>query len=92
VVAEAYVSNSATLGVPPAPVISKLIFFNVAGEKVIVPAPLPVARTLPVSLLTTRQDPITPTAPVASRMLIAATVVAVPHLTEMRPVEPAGDQ
>ena len=33
-----------------------------------------------------------PTAPDASRMMIRDTVLAEPHLTEMSPVVPAGDQ
>jgi hypothetical protein len=33
-----------------------------------------------------------PAEPDASRMLILDTVVAEPHLIEMDPVEPAGDQ
>ncbi len=92
VVPEAYVSNSAILGVPVAPVISKLILRSEVAVKLMAPAPLPVARVAPVSLLTTRQEPMTPTAPAASRMLIEPTVVAEPHLIEMRPVDPAGDQ
>ncbi len=50
----AYVSNSAMRGVPEALVISKVIFFRETGEKPITPAPLPEARTAPVSLLRTR--------------------------------------
>lgn len=50
----AYVSNSAMRGVPDALVISKVIFFRETGGKLITPAPLPEARTAPVSWLRTR--------------------------------------
>ncbi len=50
----AYVSNSAMRGVPEALVISRVIFFREAGEKLTVPAPLPEARTAPVSWLSRR--------------------------------------
>ena len=56
------------------------------------PAPVPVRRTAPVAWSTTRQFPIAPVAPAASRMTIRDTVVAEPHLIEMAPVAPAGDQ
>lgn len=58
----------------------------------ITPAPLPEVRTAPVSWLITRQEPMLPTEPAASRMLILDTAVAEAHLIEMEPVEPAGDQ
>ena len=60
--------------------------------KVMTPAPLPEVRTAPVSALMTCQDPMVPAEPDASRMMIRDTVVAEPHLIEMSPVEPAGDQ
>lgn len=56
------------------------------------PAPLPEVRTAPVSPLRTRQAPMAPVAPAASRTVIAETVVAEPHLMETDPVDPAGDQ
>ena len=73
-------------------VISSVTFFSEVAEKVMTPAPLPDSRTAPVSPLSTRQAPIRPTAPEASRTLIFETDFADHHLTEMLPVEPLGDQ
>lgn len=46
---QAYVSNSATLGVPPALLIWNVTFLSEVFGKVTVPAPLPEASTAPVS-------------------------------------------
>src|SRR5690349_21483608 len=70
----------------------KVILLSAVAGKVMTPAPLPVASTAPVPWLMTCQEPMTPAEPDASRMLILDTVVAAPHLIEMEPVEPAGDQ
>ena len=77
---------------PFALVISNVIFFSDVAENVMTPAPLPVFRTAPLSALTSRHEPMTPVAPDASRMLTRDTVVAEPHLIEIEPVVPAGDQ
>ena len=77
---------------PLDPRISKFSFFVDVARKVIVPAPLPEASTAPVSLSTTRQAPIAPTDPAASRTTTRETVVADPHFTEKRPVDPLGCQ
>ena len=69
-----------------------MTFFSEVRAKVMTPAPLPEVSTAPVSALRTRQDPMLPAEPDASLMLILDTVVAEPHLIEMSPVEPAGDQ
>ena len=88
----AYVSNSATRGVADDPVISNVTFFSDVVVKLMTPAPLPVFSTAPVSPFSTRQAPILPVAPDASRTVIVDTDFADPHLTEMLPVEPFGDQ
>jgi len=92
VVPPAYVSNSATCGVDDALVISNVSFFSDVELKLMTPAPVPVFRTAPVSALISFQAPIRPLAPDVSRMLADETVVADPHLIEMLPVEPLGDQ
>lgn len=74
----AYVSNSATFGVPVEPVISKVTFFSEVGGTAMTPAPLPDFSTAPVSPLRTLQDPMAPVDPDASRMLILETEVAPP--------------
>ena len=92
VVPPAYVSNSATCGVDDALVISNVSFFSDVELKLMVPAPLPVFRTEPESALISFHAPIRPLAPDVSTMLADDTVVAEPHLIEMLPVEPLGDQ
>ncbi|GAB3846044.1 hypothetical protein GCM10027610_063460 [Dactylosporangium cerinum] len=77
---------------PVAVVISKVTFFVEVLEKVMTPAPVPEARTAPVSPLRTRQLRMRPVAPEASRMLIRVMEVAELHLMEMDPVVPFGDQ
>ena len=72
--------------------ISNVTFFSDVALKLIAPAPVPVFRTAPVSALISFQAPIRPLAPEVSRMLTFETVVAEPHLIEMLPVEPLGDQ
>ena len=72
--------------------ISKVIFFSDVEVKLMTPAPVPVFSTAPVSALISFQAPIRPLAPEVSRMLTFATLVADPHLIEMLPVEPLGDQ
>ena len=88
----AYVSYSATLGVPDELVILKVILVSDVGEKVMTPAPVPDFKTAPVPALMTCHDPMLPWAPDASRMMILATVLAELHLIEMSPVDPVGDQ
>lgn len=56
------------------------------------PAPAPAARTAPVSWLMSCQDPMEPWVPDGSRMITRDTRVAEPHLIEMEPVDPTGDQ
>src|SRR5687768_6771507 len=57
----AYVSNSAIRGAPDALVISKVSFFSEVAEKeMVLGLPLPLARTVPWSALSTRQALIEP--------------------------------
>src|SRR3712207_5167027 len=88
----AYVSNSATRGVPVAAGVSKVTLGSEVAGNVIAPAPVPDARTPPVAWFRTRQDRMAPVAPAASRMTIREIVAGDPHLIETEPVEPAGDQ
>ncbi|WP_345385242.1 hypothetical protein [Nonomuraea salmonea] len=72
--------------------IRNVTFFSDVGVKLIVPAPVPDFSTAPLSALSSCHDPIAPVAPDASRITTRPTVVAEPHLIEMSPVEPDGDQ
>ena len=72
--------------------IVNVTFFSEVELKLIAPAPLPVFRTAPLSPFSSRHEPIRPDAPEVSRMVTDDTVVAEPHLIEMLPVEPLGDQ
>ena len=53
---------------------------------------LPDFSTAPLPALSSCQDPMPPLDPDGSRMTTLETVVAEPHLIEMSPVEPEGDQ
>jgi hypothetical protein len=78
----AYVSNSAIRGALDALVMSRVSFFSEVEENEMVPGlPLPLLRTLPLSALSSRQEPIAPP-PEACLMTAEDTVVALLHLTE----------
>jgi hypothetical protein len=77
-----YVSNSAIRGAPDALVMSRVSFFSeVAAKETELGLPLPLARTAPLSALSSRQALIEPP-PEACEMTAEDTVVALPHLTE----------
>jgi len=78
----AYVSNSAIRGALDALVMSNVSFFSDVEEKeMLLGVPLPLARTEPLSALSSRQALIVPP-PDASLMAAEETVVALLHLTE----------
>jgi hypothetical protein len=78
----AYVSNSAIRGALDALVMSRVSFFSDVEEKeMVLGLPLPLARTAPVSALSSRQALIDPP-PEACTMTAEDTVVALLHLTE----------